>query len=534
MVYKTSHMPEDQKKYLKATLFIGICTFLSKVLGLLRNTLISATYGATSGEGLADCYIAAFRIPDTIYILVASGIVSILLIPYFLSVMHKKSYDELNRACSGFINLFLIIISVVVLIAAFAMPFLVRNVLLTGWTDGTNINLVISMSRIILIQVFFFTIASVLGSYLNAIEKFTAYSLAMLFYAVGIIIGITVFSRFMGIEGVAWGVAFGGLMGFSIQLLGAIKNKFRFSLTLPKPDRELIKLTINSVPRIFTLSSSQIISFFFVNFASFLVTGSMLIYDNVESIALTPYSLLAMSISTTAFPVFIKFYNAGNFTELYKSLFEKLRMLVFFLLPTLIFILVFRREFVSLLVGYGRYNLHDIAVTSDALFWFVLGTPFFAITLIIVKFYYAEGKTMIPMLIAIGAMLVTVILSYFLSRSMDVAGLALGRSIGNIIQCLLLFLFLFFANKNKHFARSLLSRPVFDIVKIVLICLPITLAVFALQAFVNFPVAAKLNSIIKLVGSFIIFAPVYFLVSLIMKIPEANLLFRRKKPGTTN
>ncbi|RPJ06312.1 MAG: hypothetical protein EHM28_10300, partial [Spirochaetaceae bacterium] len=389
-------MSEDQKKYLKATLFIGACSFLSNILGLLKNTLFSAIYGATSGEGLADCYLAAFKIPDIIYTLVVSGIVSILLIPYFLSVLQKKSWDELNRACSGFINLFFIIISGFIILAMIFMPFLVRNILLPGWTDGTKIDLVISMSRIILIQALFFTLSSVLGSYLNAIEKFTAYSLAILSYNVGIILGITVFSGFMGIEGVAWGVVLGGFMHFTIQLAGAIKNKFRFSFALPKFDRELVGLTLNSLPRVFALSSNQIVRFFFVNFASFLATGSLLIFENVESIALIPYTLLAVSISTTSFPVFIKYFNSGNFSELYKALFEKLRMLLFFLLPVLIFILVFREEVTGLLVGYGRYNTHDIGLTADALFWFILGTPFFAMTLIIVKFYYAEGKTMIP------------------------------------------------------------------------------------------------------------------------------------------
>jgi putative peptidoglycan lipid II flippase len=521
-------MPEDHKKFFKATLVVGICTFLSNILGLLRSTLISAIYGATAGAGLADCYTAAFKLPNVIYTLVASGIISIVLIPYFLNVLNEKNWDELNRACSGFINVFLVFVSVCVLAAIiFAEP-LVKHLLVVGWTNEANIKLTTDMSRIILLQVFFFTLSSVFGSYLNALEKFTAYAFAMLSYNVGIIVGILVFARFIGITGIAWGVVAGGFFHFAIQLGGSIKNGFRYSPVFPVLDRNLKTMTLNGLPRIVTLGVEQVARFVLVNISSFLMLGSILIFDNVENISLVPYGLIAMSISTTAFPIFIKYYNERDFNGLYDSLFSKIRMLLFFILPVCAFMFIFRKEIVDVLVGYHNYGKTDVAITANALGYYVLGIPFFSITLVTVKFYYAQVKSLIPMFIAIGSVALTLCLCYFFSKSMGVAGLSLGRSIGYFLQAVILGIVLFMFIRKLSLGSSLSMAPLTDILKIALLCGVLFAAGIIFETYISFSAIFKLNAIIKMAVCFTVFAALYFIVTYLLRIPEARLLIKRK------
>ncbi|MBP5707103.1 MAG: murein biosynthesis integral membrane protein MurJ, partial [Spirochaetales bacterium] len=439
-------MAENKHKYLKNTLIISICSFLSQILGLLRTTLLSSLYGATQSEGLSDCYAAAFKLPDIIYTLVVSGILSIVLIPYFITKIKSSDENdltEINRSCAGFVNFFFLLISFCLVLGYIFAPQIVEKWLLTGWTDADKIALTVRMTRIIFIQVLFITLSGVFGSYLNALEKFAAYSFAMLSYNIGIIAGIVLLAPYIGIEGAAWGVAAGGFLHFVIQLCGSAKVGFRYSFVMPKPDRELGDLLLNAVPRIVTLGSTQAVRFFLVSIGSFIFSGAIFIFDNVENIAMVPSGLVAISISTTAFPIFIKYYQNNDYDGLFVSLFEKMRILFYFILPMSILLIILRHETVDILMGYKNFSAEDITYTSDALFWLMFSLPFFSCTLVLVKFYYAIRKSFLPMIIALLTAALAIGISYILAPKIQICGLAIGRGLGYIAQYILLVIFVF-------------------------------------------------------------------------------------------
>ncbi len=520
-------MPEDKRKFFGATLLIAACTFASNLLGLLRSTLISATWGATS---VSDAYSAAFKLPDIIYTLVASGIISIVLIPYFLGVQKDGGKEELNRACAGFANIFFLVISGVILLGiVFAEP-LVKNVLLSGWTDTENLGLAIRMSRIILIQVFFFTLSSVFGSYLNALEKFTAFSLALLSYNVGIIAGILVFSRFLGIEGVAWGVVFGGLLHFSIQFAGARKNGYRHSFVWPRRDKNLGRLLRNGGPRILTLAMEQITRFFLVNLGSFLAAGSLLIFYNVENIAMVPYGLVAVSVSTTAFPIFIKYHNEGDTAGLYESLFEKIRLTVFLVLPLCVFMLIFRTEIADVLLGYRRYGAGDVEISARVLAYYCFGIPFNSLTLLIVKFYYAQTRSIIPMIIAFVSLGATVLLCSIFTGSLGVSGLSLGRTLGYALQAMLLLAVIAVLYRKAAAAGktgAISAKPLWDVLKISAVCAALAAGAYYFRMIPALSGSGKLQDVIRIGAALVLSVPLYFLLTALLKVPEGGVLLRR-------
>lgn len=518
-------MSENKHKYLKNTLIISICSFLSQILGLLRTTLLSSIYGATQSEGLSDCYAAAFKLPDIIYTLVVSGILSIVLIPYFITKIKSSDENdltEINKNCAGFVNFFFLIISLCLVLGYFFAPQIVRNWLLTGWTDTEKINLTVRMTRIIFIQVLFITLSGVFGSYLNALEKFSAYSFAMLSYNVGIIAGIVLLAPYISIEGAAWGVAFGGFLHFLIQFLGAIKVGFRYSLALPKPDRELGDLLINAIPRVVTLGSTQAVRFFLVNIGSFIFSGAIFIFDNVENIAMVPYGLVAISISTTAFPIFIKYYQNNDYEGLFVSLFEKMRILFYFILPMSILLIMLRNETVDILMGYKNFSADDIRYTADALFWLMFSMPFFSCTLVLVKFYYAIRKSFLPMIIAILTAALAIGLSYALAPSLQICGMAIGRGVGYIAQYILLLIFVFPIFRGRTKVSSELKEILRQTILLFVISAVLLAIGMIMQHFMAFPTAAKLASLLRLFIIGIVISGLYFAVTYLCRIPDAR------------
>jgi putative peptidoglycan lipid II flippase len=517
--------------FLKSTLLITVFSFLSRVLGLLRSTLLSSFYGATKSNGTIDCYIAAYRLPDIVFNLIAAGSISIVLIPYFSGLLKKDDRETLNRACSGFLNFFFIVMTVILIVVFFFAEPIVTGFLVKGWTDQNNIKLTVLLSRILLIQVLFLTLSGVFGSYLNSIEKFLSFSLALLSYNVGIIIGILFFAPFFGIVGVVCGAVLGSLIHLLIQLTGSVKNGFRYHLVLPEFNREVRNLFAVAVPRIIAISADQLVRFTIISFASFIFTGSMIIFDNVENVGMIFYGILAVSVSTTAFPGFVKLFNEGKYDELYGSLFDKIRFLLFLILPSTVLMIVFRREIVDILFHYVNYNVKDSILTSNALLFYLSGIPFLSMTILTVKFYYAMQKSLIPMFAALAAITITIISTYYLSRSYAISGLAIGRSIGFMVQALILMAFI--VSIRKKFGLTLPLRQIFDSLKIVLASAVMFAAGFAVHKYFAIWNDSKIIMILymTLIGGII--SILYVALCLLLKNPEAAY-FKKKIFGKKN
>ncbi|MCK4796066.1 MAG: murein biosynthesis integral membrane protein MurJ [Spirochaetes bacterium] len=549
-------MPKDDKHFFKATFLIAICAFISRVLGLLRQSLIASFYGATESEGLADCYSAAFKLPDIIFNLVAFGAISIVLIPYFSGFIKKNDLDKLKHSCSTFLNFFFLFISFFIIIGYFFAPYFVRNFLVKGWTSEQNIILTIKMTRILFIQVLFMTLSGIFGSYLNAIEKFRAYAFALLSYNIGIIAGILFFAPHIGIQGVAWGAVAGGFLHLSIQAIGSIKNGFRYNFGLPRLNNEIKGLIFIAIPRIIAISGEQLVKFFIVNIASFLFVGSIFIFENVENFSMVPYGMIAVSISTTTFPIFSKLYAAKEYSILLKTLLEKLRTLMFFMLPITVIMIISRIEIIAILLGHGKYSAKDVMLTANALAFYMIGIPFFSITIVVAKFYYAQKKSIIPMIATLISVAITIISCYFFSKKFDVTGLSIGRSLGYIIQTILLVVFMILINKKEKIFSTFPFKPLLDIFKIIAICLFLMIIGFILQKnisfidslsldfFINNPLLEKISSSIRLSTTDIVlkikslfkivllgigFSLLYAVICNILKIPEIKAIFSKIK-----
>ncbi|HPO49622.1 MAG TPA: murein biosynthesis integral membrane protein MurJ [Spirochaetota bacterium] len=515
-------MSENKTRFFKATMLIAFFSLLSRILGVLRSTLLAAFYGATGGDGLNDCYTAAFKLPDIIFNLVAAGAISIVLIPYLSSKISEKDDAEVNKATSQFLNFFFLLILFFIILGFIFAPFFVKNFLVSGWEDTEKIKLTITLSRILLLQVLFMTLSSVISSYLNAIEKFFSYSIAMLSYNVGIIFGILFLSGSFGIYGVIIGVVLGSFLHFFIQLIGAKINGYKYSFSLPSFNKEIIELFIVAVPRMIAISLDQIVRFFLVNFASFIFVGSIFIFDNVENIGMVFYGMIAVSISTASFPIFVKLFNSGDNDLLLESFVEKIRTLFFTILPVTFFLIIFRNEAVELLLGYRRFGVNDIKLTSDALFYYLAGIPFLSITIITVKFYYACKKSFIPMFVSIISVFFTVISTYFLAQMHKINGLAMGRSIGFTIQALMLIVFLVIIILKEKKIKKINPKPFLDIVKIISLNLILLSAFYFFNINTHFFSINKINHLINLLINSLIFFFIYFTICYILKIEEVN------------
>ena len=183
-----------------AAIVLASSTLISALLGLFRDRLLNSYYLGTYPTGI-DAYTAAFTVPDFMFFILTSGALSVSFIPVFnerLVKGNKKSAWELSSSLLNLLAILTLIASVLIMI--FADP-LIRYIVSPG-LDESGMVLAINMTRVIAINPFLFSIATVLTSIQQAVGRFIFYAFAPVLYNIGIIIGITCFTDGINLFGV--------------------------------------------------------------------------------------------------------------------------------------------------------------------------------------------------------------------------------------------------------------------------------------------------------------------------------------------
>ena len=175
-----------------AAIILASSTLISALLGLFRDRLLNSYYLGTYPTGI-DAYTAAFTIPDFMFFILTSGALAVSFIPVFnqrLATGNKKSAWELSSSVLNLLAIATLITSVLIMI--FADP-LIRYIVSPG-LDESGMILAINMTRVIAINPFLFSIATVITSIQQAVGRFVFYAFAPAIYNIGIIVFVMLFT----------------------------------------------------------------------------------------------------------------------------------------------------------------------------------------------------------------------------------------------------------------------------------------------------------------------------------------------------
>ena len=166
-----------------AAIVLASSTLVSALLGLFRDRLLNSYYLGTYPTGI-DAYTAAFTIPDFMFFILTSGALAVSFIPVFnqrLATGNKKSAWEMSSSLINLLAILTLVTSVLIMI--FADP-LIRHIVSPG-LDESGMVLAINMTRVIAINPFLFSIATVLTSMQQAVGRFIFYAFAPAIYNIG-------------------------------------------------------------------------------------------------------------------------------------------------------------------------------------------------------------------------------------------------------------------------------------------------------------------------------------------------------------
>ncbi|MFA6000352.1 MAG: murein biosynthesis integral membrane protein MurJ [Candidatus Paceibacterota bacterium] len=461
----------------QAALLLGSFAFLSQVLGLFRDRSFAHFIGPSS---TLDIYYAAFRVPDLIFISIASLASITVLVPF---IMARMNNGEVTKEAQKFFNdifsVFLVLLFSVSLIIFFIMPLIVP-IIAPGFSGEMQEKL-ITLSRIMLLSPILMGLSNLFGTVTQLFRKFFIFSLSPVFYNLGIIIGIIFFYPFFGIYGLALGVVLGAFFHFLIQAFASSNCGFipKFSFNINFSDIKQAILT--SLPRTLGLSLNNIALISIIAFASSLESGSISIFTLSFNLQSVPLNIIGISYAVAAFPSLAKSFSGGKIDDFKSHLKSAARQIIFWSLPITFLFIVLRAQIVRVILGSGSFSWDNTRLVAASLAIFSISVIAQGMVALLSRAYYAKGDTVRPLTINLLCSILIIVLSfsflhlyenvilfrYFIESLLkvtDIPGtevlmLPLAYSVGTILNFILHW---YFVRRDFMHGESFISRTFFQ------------------------------------------------------------------------
>lgn len=428
----------------------------SRLLGWVRLIVLVAAFGA---DGRLDPYLAAFKVPDIIYQLIAAGPLSSVLVP--LVVRLRSEGDELRaRRIMSAIFLIFGVLALVIAVAALLLAGGLAELLAPGISAAQREE-VAQLSRILAPSSLGLGIVAVASVWSAANERFFASSIGPIVYNLSVILFTLFGAERFGTVAAALGTVVGALLFGVIAIADARLGGLR--LARPSLKDPLLLGSLGALaPRISGLLVVQIVLTGLVALASTLGPGSITAWTYALSLVQLPLAMVAGSIGTAILPVAARVLNVEGPTGLLRVTRSALGAAIWMLLPVAVIGAVLANNPVGLVLGISPTSpVGTLLFSGLSLLLFSL--PIQGATSVATRLCYGAGDTRGPVgSSVVGSLLIALSAAPFVA-TFGFAGLAAAVLFGEGVECLLLLLRLR-SHVGGHLLRELMRMLVMALV----------------------------------------------------------------------
>jgi len=444
----------------RSAVIMSTAAAVSRVLGFLRHTVISAQFGQNQ---LTDMLNTAFVIPDTIYLILVGGGISSAFIPVLAGYLAERDEDSVWKTVSIAFNLVLILVGLTIILSILSAPLMVRII-----APGFNVEQVTYtayLTRIVLAAILFHCLNGVLMGTEYAYQSFIGPAIGPLVYNAAIIVFGLALAPKHGIAAFTFSTLIGAVLNFMVQVWAVLRLRPNYRLTVDFNNPGIRKIFKLMLPVTIGLSITQLNLFFNQTFiASLLPRGSINALLLSSRVVMVPI-VFASAIGITLLPALSRMAVQKDYASFVHYLSGSLRTVIFISLPATVGLIVLGQPVIRILFQHGRFTSADTMVTTDALVFYSLGIFAYGAYEIISRAFYATQDTTTPLKIGLVALAVGTLLNFTLGPAFGIRGLALAYSLAGYVNISLLIHYLQrkvqvpFARQQllKTFIKSLLS-----------------------------------------------------------------------------
>jgi putative peptidoglycan lipid II flippase len=442
---------QEQRVSTRATGVVGIAILCSRVLGLIREIVVAALFGATRN---LDAFLTAFRAPNMLRDLFAEGALSTAFVTTFSRRIATEGDESAWKLASKVATLTLVFMSAITLLGIFCAPGLIK-ILAPGF-DPDKAALTIHLTRIMFPFILLVSLAALAMGMLNAKHVFGMPAMASSFFNIGSIIGGVFFCYWLdpqanwrhphfgsrGLVGLSIGTLIGGLMQLVVQFPALRRVGFRFRPDFRWRDSGVRTILVLMGPATIAASAVQINVAVNSGFASGLGDGPMAFLNIAFRLMQLPLGIFGVAVGTVTLPLVSRSAATGDIPAFRSALSHALRLVMVLTIPAAIGLLMLARPIISVIYEHGRFDAHATEQTAVALQFYAIGLVGYSAIKVLAPAFYALDKKYLPMFVSILSIAINFALNWFFlfKMKMDHRGLALGTSIVAIINFLILYM----------------------------------------------------------------------------------------------
>jgi putative peptidoglycan lipid II flippase len=241
----------------------------------------------------------------------------------------------------------------------------------------------------------------------------------------------------IGIRAAAWGAVAGAALHLGIRVVGILRTRVplrpRLDLRLPA----LREFLVLMVPKMASHPIEPLTFLYFTRVASTLVAGSVTAVSFARNFQSVPVSLIGVSIALAAFPELSAAWAAGDRGGFARELRRSAITITALSVLAAIGLVIVGPLAIEVLLGGGRFDAEDVALTAGVLTAFAVAVPFDALGHLVARGLYATHNTLLPVLAAFAGFAVTVAVTAGLVEVVGVLAIPLGFAAGTAVRVLL-------------------------------------------------------------------------------------------------
>ena len=495
---------------IKSTGTFSIFLIISRVLGYLRDVLIAIYLG--SGP-IADAFFVAFRIPNTFRRLFSEGSFNAAFVPSYSSEL-VKGKAKARIFANDIFNFLMLGLLVIVIVIEILMPGFIYLIAPGFYEDQSKLDLTILLTRITFPFLLFISLASFFSAILNSHNKFAVAAAAPIILNLILIFIIILEKKFSDdlVIYLSYGVSLAGLIQLIFIYLFS-KKFFSPSFNLKLRITSKIKNFFSKfLPGIFSSGVTQINILVGTIIASFQASAVSYLYyaDRIYQINL---AIAGIAIGTVILPNLSRYIKTNDQKKINFIQNKSFQLCLFLSLPASMALIVGSEEITSALFGYGAFDNLSVLNSAEALHYFAIGLPAFAITKVFSTFLFARENTKTPFYYSLISVLINISISILFFKQIGFIIIPIATSIASWINAILL---MYKLSTNNYFKlRSIFSFSILKIISISIISISVFyMLINFVEEFLVYESEFKLFTIIVLV---IVTIFIYILISMITK-----------------
>ncbi len=413
-------------------------TFVSRVLGFVRDAVIAGTFGA----GLAtDAFFVAFRIPNLLRRLFAEGAFAQAFVPILGEYKSKRGGEETQRLVDRVATALLLALAVAVALGI-AVAALIVYVTAPGFAaTPEKFELTVTLLRITFPYILFISLVSLAAGILNTWSRFAVPAITPTLLNVAFIVGALFLARYFDppILVLAWAVLAGGVLQLALQVPALARIGMLPRPRLARGDPGVRRVLVLMGPAVVGVSVAQISLLLNTIFASFLRTGSVSWLYYADRLMEFPTGLLGAALGTILLPSLAKLHADGA-ADAYSDLLDwGLRLTFLLAVPAAAALAVLATPLIASLFHYGAFGADDLLMTRQALVAYSAGLLGLIAVRVLAPGFYARQDIRTPVKIAIVALAATQAMNVAFIGPLKHAGLALAIALGACLNAALLY-----------------------------------------------------------------------------------------------